>query len=200
MARLLVVDDHRLIFEGLHRYFTTGWTLVWAPTLAAARTALAESAFDFLLLDISLGRESGLEALEEFAAQVPTFVLTMHDAPVLASQARELGARGYFLKDDSLDALFSALTAPLSDDFLISPGMPKLENEKTSSGYESLTGREQQVFVLLAEDLGYKEIASRLKLSPKTINAHRSNLMTKLGLRSHGELVTLARHLGLIAR
>jgi len=168
--------------------------------LAAARTALAESAFDFLLLDISLGRESGLEALEEFAAQVPTFVLTMHDAPVLASQARELGARGYFLKDDSLDALFSALTAPLSDDFLISPGMPKLENEKTSSGYESLTGREQQVFVLLAEDLGYKEIASRLKLSPKTINAHRSNLMTKLGLRSHGELVTLARHLGLIAR
>jgi len=107
--------------------------------LAAARTALAESAFDFLLLDISLGRESGLEALEEFAAQVPTFVLTMHDAPVLASQARELGARGYFLKDDSLDALFSALTAPLSDDFLKSPGIPKLDNDKTSSGYESHT-------------------------------------------------------------
>jgi len=200
MARLLVADDHRLIFEGLRSAFPAGWTLVWAPTLAAARAALVETAFDGVLLDLSLGRDSGLEAVAEFAARVPTYVLTMHDAPVLARQAREFGARGYFLKDDNLEALVNALSLPPSTDFATSPGLPPLDTDEATSGYEALSGREQQVFVLLAEDKNYKEIASRLTLSPKTVNVHRSNIMRKLGLRSQGELVTLARQLGLIAR
>ncbi|MEI8096076.1 MAG: response regulator transcription factor [Spirochaetales bacterium] len=199
MSRLLIVDDHRLIFEGLRGALPETWQLDWARTLGDARRVLAGDKVQRILLDLSLGSESGLSALSEFASAAPTYVLTMHDSPSLARQARDLGAKGYFLKDDSLDALLRVLEAPLSSTFWTSPGLTPLD-ESVATGYSALTSREQQVFVLLAEDLGYKDVASRLGISAKTVNVHRDNLMKKLGLHSFGELIDLARHLGLIVR
>lgn len=201
MKTVLLVDDHRLIFEGLSSSLGEGFQFRYAATLAEARTRLSQGGIDLGVLDLSLGPESGFDLLPEMAAVVPTFILTMHKSQNLVLRARDLGARGYFLKDESLEPLASALVNPLGQDFWISDAMDPQKGGPGDPGrspLEVLTQREQQVYVMMAEGLNYKEIAFRLGISPKTVNIHRDNVMKKMGFESSADMVRTAIRLGLI--
>jgi DNA-binding NarL/FixJ family response regulator len=116
--------------------------------------------------------------------------------------AKDFGAKGYFLKDESLDLLFNALNRPIDKDFWMSPLVEsELKNADVyeASNYDKLSPREQQIFAMLAEDLSYKDIASRLQLSTKTVNNHRDHLMKKLGIETQTALVREAIRIGIIS-
>lgn len=199
MKEILVVDDHRLIFDGLKYRLEADYALRYAPSISVAKEALAGGTVMCCILDLSLNGENGLELLEEIPRDIVTFVLSMHKALNVVSTARSLGARGYFLKDESLDPLVEAIGNYWRKDFWITEALSvALESEsRAPSPVDSLTKRELQIFVMLAEGLNYREIAARLNISPKTVNAHRDNIFEKTGLTSVVEIVRLSGSLGL---
>lgn len=199
MKEILVVDDHRLIFDGLKYRLETDYSLRYAPSIRAAKEALSGGTVACCILDLSLNGENGLELLEEIPREIVTFVLSMHKAPNVVASARSLGARGYFLKDESLDPLVEAIGNYWRKDFWMTDALNEmLEREsRASSPLDALTKRELQIFVMLAEGLTYRDIASRLNISPKTVNVHRDNIFEKTGLTSVVEIVRMSGSLGL---
>jgi len=201
LPKVLIVDDHPLIYDGLKATARTGFSFVHASNLAFAREVLASTAFDACVIDLSLGADSGLELLDVATPAIPCFMLTMHRSPRLVRVARDLGARGYFLKDEPLDLLFEAILEPNLRAFWSLPGLGDLETPTPCSHddpFERLSLREKQIFVMLAEGLNYKEIAYRLSISPKTVNVHRDNIYGKMGFDSVAELVKKAISLKLV--
>jgi DNA-binding NarL/FixJ family response regulator len=198
VTRVLVVDDHKLIFDGLVHDLGDRYELVHAPTTNVARRLVAEGSFHAAIVDVSLHGETGFE-MAEFCvdAGLHTVFLTMHAQPLYVRRARQLGAVGYFLKDDDLSGLPAALDG--GQGFVTSPAVA-LDGgaEHQPSTYDLLTPREQQVFRLLAEGRGYKEIAYHLSISSKTVNVHRENLMRKMNLESQTQLVKAALRLGVV--
>lgn len=198
---VLVVDDHKLIFDGLKAGGDPALSFQYSPSIASARQALSEGQFSCCVLDLTLGEESGFSLLGEIASKLPVFVLTMHRSAKSIQTARELGARGYFLKDESLDLLYSALKTPDRSGFRHSAGIEALLNRPEEGGekpFDRLSLREKQIFVLLAEGANYKEIAYRLGISPKTVNVHRQNIFAKMEINSLVDLVRLAYSLNLL--
>ncbi len=198
---VLVVDDHKLIYDGLKAGSNSDLTFRYTADAESARLALNGESFSSCVLDLTLGAESGLVLLGEIAGILPVFVLTMHRSFRALKTARELGARGYFLKDESMDPLYEALNDPDSTRFRHSPGIEALSvlREPTPEDtFERLSLREKQVFVLLAEGVNYKEIAYRLGISPKTVNVHRQNIFRKMDLNSLVDLVRLAYAMNLL--
>ncbi len=199
--KVLVVDDHKLIYDGLKAASFPDLAFRYTANAESARLALSEEPFSSCVLDLTLGEESGLVLLGEIAGRLPVFVLTMHRSFRALKTARELGARGYFLKDESMDVLFEALKDPSSPRFRHSPGIEALSAPRDPAPedtFERLSLREKQIFVLLAEGSNYKEIAYRLGISPKTVNVHRQNIFRKMDLNSLVELVRLAYAMNLL--
>lgn len=199
MKTILVVDDHRLIFDGLRAVFGTGFRFRHAENLYKARELMAAVPVSVCVIDITLKGESGMELLREVPRSVHSYVLTMHKSAELATLAKSMGARGYFLKDESLNLLVEAIKAPLKREFWTSEETRLLldQREEPESPLSVLTQRELQIFVLIAEGRNYREIAERLSISPKTVNVHRENLMTKLKVQSTVDIVKLSARLGL---
>lgn len=199
MKTILVVDDHRLIFDGLRAVFGTGFRFHHAENLSKARELMAAVPVSVCVIDITLKGESGMELLREVPRSVHAYVLTMHKSAELATLAKSMGARGYFLKDESLNLLVEAIKAPLKREFWTSEEIRRLldQREEPESPLSVLTQRELQIFVLIAEGRNYREIAERLSISPKTVNVHRENLMAKLKIQSAVDIVKLSARLGL---
>ncbi len=200
METILIVDDHQLIFDGLKNSdLADSFLLLYAATALNALAIVATTPLAACVLDLSLGKVSGLEILKTLAEKAPTFILTMHNSGSLIRQTQALGARGYFLKDEGLDLLLTALRNPAGRDFWLSDNLAiTTDPHAKPAGFDVLTQREQQVFILMAEGLGYKEIAERLGVSPKTVNIFKDNVMKKLHLDSLADVVKLAIQLGLI--
>lgn len=201
MRKVLIVDDHRLIFDGLKSAARVNTEFYYSPDTVQARKCVALDSLDACVIDLSLGQESGLTLLGDLAAILPCYVLTMHRSARLVTVARELGARGYFLKDEPLDLLFDAILKPWARDYWLSESLRRLAEPADggcSDPFERLTLREKQVFVMLAEGLNYKEIAYRLSISPKTVNVHRDNIFGKMGFDSVADLVKKAIALKLV--
>ena len=200
---ILIVDDHCLIYEGL-KTILQQYRLVHASSGNEAQRLLQERVFYACILDITLGTENGFDLartlIRENAGTI-IFFLSMHDTPLFIKQAMDLGARGYFLKDESLALVTAALERPDDRRFWISErGTVQLDKHIAHEDtlYELLTRREQQIFRLLAEGMNYKEIAAVLGISPKTVNVHRSQLMAKLLLSSQNDLLRLAVKLEIV--
>ena len=191
--RLLLVDDHAIVRSGVRRLLTdAGFDVVAEGSSAAEALALARSETpDAIVLDIGLRDRSGLEILpqlRELGARV--VILSMQDEPVYARRALEQGAQGYVLKDAADEELADALRAVLADRLYVQPAMAA--RLVLAEPEDDLTQRERDVLRLIALGHTNQEIAKRLFLSVRTIEAHRRHILTKLRLSTRADLVRYA--------
>jgi DNA-binding NarL/FixJ family response regulator len=206
--RILLADDHALFREGLKL------VLAQKPEFSVAGeasdgfellTMLKRGAPpDLVLLDISMPRLRGIEAIREIKSindKIRILVLTMHRDERLLCEAFIAGADGYLLKENVTTELFKALEAVLRGDGHISSLMDRelkgawinlFRQQKVVMPDDSLTVREKQVLKLVAEGASNKEIADHLNISVRTVDHHRASLIEKLNLKSTAELIRYA--------
>ena len=201
--RVLIADDHSVVRAGLRSLLEShqGWEV--CAEAADGREAAYQAAKHkphVAVLDIGMPLLNGVDATRRIRKSSPdteVLILTMHESEDLVRQVIEAGARGYILKDDAdriliaaVDALrhhkpyFSTRVSPATDS-ASSSELPKFSRSR-------LTPREREILQLLAEGKSNKEIASLLGISVNTAEAHRANIMLKLGFHSITELVVYA--------
>ena len=206
-ARILVADDHDIVRRGLRAVLEAeeGWTVCYEATNgreAVARTQ--ELTPHVAVLDVSMPELNGLEACRQIVKTVPgteVLVLTMHESEEVVREVLSAGASGYVLKSDAGHHLVAAVAALLRGEPFFSSRVAALVvqgyggRSSLTAGDElrrPLTARERQIVQLLAEGRSNKEVAAALGISVKTAEAHRANIMRKLGAHSIGEVVRYA--------
>jgi DNA-binding NarL/FixJ family response regulator len=208
MGRLyiLVADDHEVVRKGIRTLLESRPEWEICGEASTGREAIAKTARlkpDVVLLDITMPGLSGLEAIPEILQACPhtkVLVLTMHDSGRMASRVLAAGASGLVLKSDATRDLILALEALSKNKAFLSPQVTNLlvteirQNQAEPSA-DVLTSRETEVLRGLAEGKSNKEVAARLGISPRTIDAHRAHIMDKLHVRTLSDLVHFAiRH------
>ena len=211
--RVLLVDDHAILREGVHALLARESDLLVVGEAADGQEALDrvdELHPDVVIMDIVMPRMSGLEAtrlLKERHPEVRTLILSMYDDQEYVVQIIQAGASGYVLKrvvtEDLVRAihevhaggsfLYPPIAATLIGDYLRVTG-----NERPDEPGESLSAREREVLRLIAEGNSNNRIADLLGLSRKTVDSHRANAMRKLDLHDVTEVVKYALRTGLI--
>ena len=201
--RILLVDDHPFMRAGLGQLIDCQPDLVVggeAGNPAEALQALARQQPDLILTDLTMPGRSGLEFIKDLRAahpEVPILVVSMHDEAVYAERALRAGARGYIMKEAGGENLLGAIRQVLRGEVYVSHKMSARILEAvssrrprgSSSPIEQLTDREFEVFQLIGQGKGTREIAAELHLSPKTVDVHRSHLKEKLGLADSTALI-----------
>ncbi len=210
MTTILIADDHGVVREGLRRLLESERDLEVCAEASDGREVLervSSSRPDVVVLDINMPRLGGLEALERLRAKHPevkVVLLSVHGDSAFVRSAVSLGADGYVLKNGSAAEVLSAVRAVVKGGSYFSPAVAREIVEqvrapkRASEPFSLLSSREREVLHLIADGLSAKEIASELKISTKTVEAHRTSLMRKLGVRKATELVRYALRHGLI--
>jgi len=204
-ARILIVDDHPVFRLGLARMLDGEEGLAVcgeARSVEEAGASLDELAPDLVVVDISLPGASGLElvkGIKERWPELPALVLSMHDEALFASRALRAGARGYVNKQEPVEEMVAAVRTVLSGGTYLSPRMrSRLEaggrrgGREIEAPVECLSDRELEVFGLIGEGLGTREIADRLGIAVKTVETYREHIKDKLALESAPELARRA--------
>lgn len=205
MTRVMLVDDHRIVREGLAYMLTEvdGVELVGEAGSAAEMFDMVDRMGpDIILLDVHMPEMSGLEALERLLRDHPdlkVIMLSMHDQAAYVQQAIRLGAAGYLLKSAGLEELVRALQT-------VSEGRPYLQGELAGALVEmtdvadspSLTTRELEVLRLLTAGSENKQIARQLGISEATVKTHLKSIYERLEVRSRAEAAARAVRLGLV--
>ena len=201
--RVLVVDDHPVVREGLTRRINRQDDMEVcgeAETRSDALTIIGSSRPDLVIVDLALRDSSGLELIKDIKVRqpdLPMLVLSMQDESVYAERALKAGARGYVMKHEATDKVIVAvrhvfagkvyLSEKLSSKFL--EVLFGRKGEPGASPSELLTDRELEVFELLGGGLSTRQIAEQLHLSIKTIEAYREHIKDKLKLDGANELL-----------
>ena len=211
MISILVADDHGIVREGLRRLLDSESDLSVSAEASDGREVLEEvdrHRPDVVVLDITMPRLGGLETLERLRAKHPdvkVILLSVHSDPRFIQSAISLGADGYVLKNGRAAEIVSAIRAVTKGGSYFSPLVAReiveqLRSPRSSVNdpFSMLSSREREVLHLIAEGMSAKEIALDLKISTKTVEAHRTSLMRKIGVRKATELVRYAVRHGLI--
>ena len=205
-ARILIVDDHPMTRAGLVHLINHQPEMVVdgeAEDAAQALDLLASKRPDLMLIDITLPGKSGLELIKDVKAMLPDLpmlVLSMHDESLYADRVLRAGARGYITKHEGGDKLMGAIRHVLNGRIYVSESMSAHILEIFSGGQtgidrssiQKLSDREFGVFEALGEGLSSHEIAKKLHLSAKTVDAHRANIKTKLKINTTAELISFS--------
>lgn len=213
---VVIVDDHAIVREGLAELIRREPDLAIDGVAASSSEALAlfdaraasnDALPDVAVVDLSLGKDSGLELVKSIAQRFPkvaVVVLSMHDENLFAERSLRAGARGYVMKDAATDVLLNAVRTVLAGQLYLSEQAstrllntlsahrPAERERPSSSSLGNFTDRELEIFRLLGTGLVAREIAKRLQVSIKTIETHRSRIKEKLGVRRASEVVALA--------
>jgi DNA-binding NarL/FixJ family response regulator len=211
--RVLVVDDHAIIRDGICALLAlTGDIEVVgeATNGAEALTKVRELSPDVVLMDIAMPIMGGLEATHRICRNFPgtkVLVLTQYDDKEYFFPVIESGASGFISKASAASELMTGIRSVYQGDSYLSPSVTRLMVENyqyTAAGrairepYDRLTEREREVLKLLAEGHNTQEIAEILVITAKTVEGHKTNLMTKLGIHNRIELVKYALRKGII--
>lgn len=208
-VRILVADDHEIVRRGLKALLESqrGWKVVAeASTGNQAFEKASEVKPEVAVLDLGMPVLNGLEATRRIRQALPeteVLILTVHDSEQMAREALSCGARGYLVKSDVGRDLIAAVESVLHHRVFLSPRLTQTEGTDTAahSGETSLarlTAREREIIQLLAEGNGNKDVATRLNISVKTAETHRTNIMRKIGAHSLTDLVRFAIRNGLV--
>ena len=210
--RLLLVDDHPIVREGIKAAFSTRKTISIVGEASTGEEALRKALKlkpDVILMDINMPGMSGLEASRRLRKSVPEtkiLALTMHENREYILEMSQLGARGYVFKDSPPSELLRAIEAVHAGEFFFSPRASQyllkafLQNEQESLNATSmnLSEREKDVLQLIAEGLKTREIAKRLGVTDRTIETYRRRLMSKLSVHSVAGLIKHAIAKGIV--
>jgi DNA-binding NarL/FixJ family response regulator len=208
MTRLYLVDDHAIVRDGLRAMLEAGGHEVVGESADAAHALQQIPSLqpEVLLLDMSLGEQTGLDLLRTLRARgvaVRTLMLTMSTLPHTVSEAMRLGALGYVLKGSTGRELLQAVEAVAQGRHHLGPGVGELVAQglgqvHAQDSLAALSPRELQILRLVVRGRSSAAIGEQLHLSSKTVDTYRSRLMAKLGVSDVPALVRLAVRTGLV--
>jgi DNA-binding NarL/FixJ family response regulator len=201
--RVLIVDDHAIFRGGVRNLIDDppGSAVVGeASTLPEAVALAQDQEWDLVVLDITLGEASGLDALKQIKhvrPTLPVLILTMHPERQFARRSLKSGAAGYLTKDTSPTELRAAIRTVVGGGKYVSPSLVEalvadLEVDEPGQPHERLSDREFQVMVLIASGKTNGDIAELLSLSDRTISTYRARVLKKMGMRTNAELTHYA--------
>jgi two-component system, NarL family, response regulator NreC len=213
--RLVLAEDHAILRDGLRsllesrpEYKIVGEAIDGREAIRCAE----ELEPDLVLLDLSMPRTNGLEALKEIKRireQTRVLILTAHKVEDYVFAALKAGADGYLLKDACADELFTAVKSVLEGERFLSPAVATTvvaaylgskDSSSPRSSFDELSAREREVLKLVAEGYRTRDIAEYLCISPKTVEKHRASLMERLSLHTVSALTTYAIEKGLVTK
>jgi DNA-binding NarL/FixJ family response regulator len=211
VIRVAIGDDHGIVREGLRRVLEAEKDIEICVEASDGREVLEQleqARADVVVLDISMPRLGGLETLERIRAEHPNVkvvLLSVHGNPPFVQSAVSLGADGYLLKNGRAEDVVEAVRAVVRGGSFFSPPVAReiVQQMRSPDGgptepFSLLSAREREVLNLIAEGLSAKEIGADLGISTKTVEAHRTSVMRKVGARKATELVRYAVRHGLI--
>ena len=205
-SRILLVDDHPIVREGLGARIDQEPDLAVCGLAADAHEAMdliAEARPDLVIADLSLGGKPGLELVKDLDSHypnLPVLVLSLHDETLWAERVLRAGAKGYISKSQATQKVVDAIHHVLDGGIWVSDKINDLllkkyaKNQMPTPGspLERLSDRELEIFQMIGQGLTVREIAGRLFLSHKTVEVHRDHIRDKLGLKSSAELLRYA--------
>ncbi|SPB18441.1 LuxR family transcriptional regulator [Caballeronia novacaledonica] len=201
-ARIILVDDHPLVRDGLRARLDSVPRLTVIGEAGNANEALALAASesnppDLALMDVGMAGMSGIELAALFHERHPgirVLMLSMHDNVEYVKQAVRAGASGYVLKDSPATEIIQAIDAVLAGKTFFSAGLAArmIQAQSMQTPLERLTPRELDILDALAEGLSSKQIAQQHGLSVRTVETHRLNLKRKLDIDGQAELIKFA--------
>jgi DNA-binding NarL/FixJ family response regulator len=204
LYRILIVDDHPMMREGLGTLISRERDLIVcgeAETAGEALDAVTKLKPDLVLVDVTLPGPSGIELIKDICAlqqDMLILVISMHDESLYAERVLRAGARGYIMKQESGPVMMQAIRRVLAKRIYLSDKMSALILENVvgkrteASPIKRLSDREWEVFQLIGRGRSTVQIAEELHLSPKTVEAHRAHVKEKLDLKTMTELVSFA--------
>lgn len=203
--KVFIADDHILFLQGMVRLIKDQSLMEVVGTAVDGREAIEKIGAlqpDVALIDVSMPHMNGIEAsrlTKKLSPKTKILILSMHDNGEFLRSSLEAGASGYLLKDSTADQLFTAIKEVYRGNTYLDPSLScilikdYLEAKKRSLPSEPvLTDRERAILQLLAEGYSNRAIADLLKISLKTVETHRKNIMKKLGLHRLSDLVRYA--------
>jgi len=200
---VFVVDDHPIVRQGLTLLINRESDLAVcgeAEEMHSALAAIQALKPDILIVDISLNGPDGLELLKNIritSPRLPVLILSMHDESIYAERALRAGANGYIMKQEATEKVLVAIRRILQGDVYLSDRLTNTMLQQFVRGASpakgsplvNLTDRELEVFRLIGEGHGTRQIAEELHLSVKTIESYQAHIKEKLALRNARELV-----------
>jgi len=211
--RVLVVDDHTIVRDGICALLALAGDIEVVGEAANGKEALEkvkELAPDVVLMDIAMPLMGGLEATRRIRREFPgarVLALTQYDDKEYVFPVIEAGACGFISKTAASSELTSGIRSVYRGESFLSPSVARLLVEDYQRGgdlrdrhdpYEQLTDREREVLKLLVEGYTTQEIADMLVISPKTVEGHKTSLMSKLDIHNRTDLVKYALRKGII--
>jgi len=209
MIRIVLADDHTIVREGLKQLLASAGDFQVVGEAGDGHEVLQRvrsDTPDVLLLDMSMPGKSGIELIKQIRDEKPTLrilVLTMHEEQQYAIRAIRAGAAGYLTKDSASAQLVSAIRKVASGGLFITPEVAEqlalqAMSQTQQLPHTSLSDREYEVFLLIANGVAVTDIAEQLHLSVKTVSTHKARLMQKMGIANQTELIRYAINHGLI--
>jgi len=213
MTTVIVADDHTLVREGIHALLDREGDIQVIGEAAdgqEAVTLVEKLKPDVLLIDLSMPRLNGIEAIQrlhESGSKTRVIALSMHADEVMVLRALRGGARGYLLKDSFKEELFFALRAVVRGEIFLSPKLAESVLNDLITGtavvpvenpIERLSTREREVLQQILEGKTNRQISALLQISIKTVDKHRTNLMKKLDVHDVTGLMHLAVQHGIL--
>ena len=214
--RILVADDHSVVRKGIRMLLEDEADIEVIGEVADGDEAIASLATmptDVLLLDITMPRMSGIEALKVISQRYPTvrtLMFSMHNNPDYILKAVQYGAAGYLLKDTGQEEILQAVRAVVKGDLFYPPNassviiqqlvLPNATQSKTGKSTEPrkasvwrlITPREAQILNCLIEGMSSPEIADRFGISPNTVANQRASIIRKAGVKNTADLIRMA--------
>ncbi len=212
--RVLVVDDHTIVRDGIRALLGLAGDIEVVGEAENGREALdgvRELVPDVVLMDVAMPTMDGLEATRRIHREFPqtkVLALTQYDDREYVFSVVEAGAQGFISKTAASSEVVSGIRAVHRGDSFLSPSVARLLVEhyregaavrKSQDPYGQLTDREREILKLLAEGYTGQEIADMLVISPKTVEGHKTNLMSKLDIHNRIDLVKYALRKGIIS-
>lgn len=209
MINLLIVDDHPLIRQGLRQTFldTDDIRVIdEAGDSASAIVKIQRNRYDAVILDISLPGRSGLDTLTQIkclAPRLPVLILSIYPENQYAVRVLKAGADGYLTKESPSDELIQAIRKIVHGGKYVSPTLAEkladnLADNNQTATHETLSDREFQTMLAIANGKTVKEIADELNLSVKTISTYRTRILRKMRLKNNAEIICYAVRQGLV--
>jgi two-component system invasion response regulator UvrY len=209
MKKILIVDDHPIVRDGLKQILADTEDMVVGGEAGSADEALAlvrDSDWDLVVLDITLPGRTGIDLLRDLRRErpaLPVLMLSIHPEEELGVRAVKAGASGYLNKECASDDLVHAIQLIVTGNkyisrFLAERLIEEIQRDTNKPPHELLSDREYEVMALISAGKSMKEIAAALSLSKSTVSTYRARLLDKLKVKSNAEITRYALHHGLV--